>query len=406
MIKYNTNDNPLIYISMIFMFSHLLYGVRLYLAFFFPEILDNVFFGDYLIKPDNFSIGFYKYVLKTFLYFIFFYLGFSLFNYKTNKKYYYYLNLKRNFFFGIIIIISSIYIYILNNLNIYIPSIIIYVITNIQRYLMPFWYIISLFVISKKFQNKITSIIMLIISILAGILSFYFLNQRYMLFMLFFIFFIVYIKQSKINFKKILNLVFIFLLIFIIFGITTSIKFSVPTESIMDLNFLENTYGSIINRLANAQAEIYMTLDEGYIFLLKNNQNQIIYDILGALPFFGTLFEPLNSGPATIDMQVNWLHAGERVNSSINVPLVTSLEYGFNFLVFIIFILLTGLFHGALIRYINEKNIEYSWIFSYALITPIAVSGITRGMVFGLLTNFIFYLILIKFLYNKRSKSK
>jgi hypothetical protein len=124
------------------------------------------------------------------------------------------------------------------------------------------------------------------------------------------------------------------------------------------------------------------------INFFESAQNALLYEIISPLPFFGTIF-------------VNWIHAGEIVNSSFNVPFVTILTYIFPIELSLLIIFSIGLIHGIFFRIVNK--LKFGWIVFFIFMIIFTFAGLSKNNVLDTIYSGTIYAITI-FLISNDSK--
>lgn len=388
------NENPLRINAMLFMLFHILFWIRCLIAINYTTF-EKYPFIPYMINLEASSKAIYVYITMTFVYFISFYKGFSFLKRKKSLNEKYKINQDYTALIGIIIVLLALTYYLLSNLKIPIPIVLQYLGSNLESFLPLFWCLFAILILEPdKKRHKILGIIGFVISTIMGVIILNKIKMRGILLTQIIVILIVYLSLKKINVKIIIRLFLIAIILLILFGAITEIKF-VNTYNLDETPRVQKYIDDLIYRLANVQVEADCVSQPKYISYLSNKKGLIIYEILGGLPLGGTFLSFLKE-EASLDMQINWLHAGSKVNSSSNVPLFTSLEFGFNLNIAIIVAIIFGFFHGNIFKRISLWRFKYSWIIGTSLFIDVALSGIRRNFIFGVLVDILLYILILR----------
>lgn len=391
------HDNPLKITVLVFMILHLMFWLRCLIVVKYPTVVNYDFYS-YLIQVEDVPQAIYKYLMMTYLYFYSVYLGYRISNVNNRiRKETYRLNPKYVIVLGIVITSVAGYYYLSANLGLKIPTVIQYIGSNMERFFYLFWCLFAIILLSSQRKYyKFLAFFGFFISTIMGIVVLIQIRMRFILLMQIICAFMVYLHIRKVNFKTMTKLCTILIAVILMFGFISDIKFDRTSGTNQISLGIITSFDEMIARSSNAQVETFcVSSPEKYGYFIASKKSLIIYEILGGLPFANVFFSSLND-EASLDMQVNWVHAGQRVQSSFNVPLFTSLEYGFSLPIAIIVALFGGILHGFVIKKTVHLPFQYSWVISTSIFVRIAFGGVRREDLFGILVDIIMYIIIMR----------
>ena len=309
------------------------------------------------------------------------------------------IDILRLFRLSMLLAILSYSYYIANNLRLIQNKLIIYIWSNFQRYCYFAWFVFGyMFLGYKDKKVRVRGLIGMGMSFLFGLGAFALLQMRFLLLYQFFIIGLVGVVLSERGLRSLIRpkVLFLGLLVFVAFYVSTVLKFGIAKNGqIFNFRFIGIVLDQLIMRVSSSFTEMLALSNTAYGEYFASSRDQMLYEVLGGLPFGGTVFSSYSTG-VTIDMYTNWIHSNAVVDSSFNVPLTTMIYYVYGNIISSIVLFCIGAGHAILFKLVSSfKHSPVSWGIVLILQVQFAFEGLRRENILGIVNDIIFYFICI-----------
>jgi hypothetical protein len=179
------------------------------------------------------------------------------------------------------------------------------------------------------------------------------------------------------------------------FNLATAVKRGEEQAGLSILDTMIASADRLVTRGASFQADAMTVGSDSVQALYVERSPLILREIFGVIPFSGLVFHTPFSVRESFDMIFYWIRAQRFDAVSIFVAGLTSLRFGFGFWVALLASLAAGLAHGCVTGRATRLGIEHGWIVNQALMFPIALNGLAKGDLVGVLVRVLLFQLLL-----------
>ena len=131
---------------------------------------------------------------------------------------------------------------------------------------------------------------------------------------------------------------------------------------------------------------------------------ELLKEFLSGIPMSGLITNQLVKPAKYFDMQFTWLVEQGYVESSDFVSAFTSLEYAYGVTAMVIGAIVFGFLHGKFFQFAAQRPNDWNWIAVQAIVLPIALHGLQRSDLLGIMCNSLLYVAVLRLLRDRRRR--
>lgn len=139
--------------------------------------------------------------------------------------------------------------------------------------------------------------------------------------------------------------------------------------------------------------------------LFQEQRPELIKEFLSGIPMSGLITNQFIPTIRYFDMQFTWAVTGSYVESSDFVSAFTSVQYTFGGWAVVLAAILFGWLHGKVFQFAAMRPNDCSWVATQAIVLPIALHGLQRSDLLGIVFNTLLYVVALRMLQARRAPS-